>query len=87
MIFLVICVPSDQCPATFFIGGPDGCQEIDSGPQCIILVCSEIMCVAACSIDHCPVGLVPFRKCLTLKLKINNDALCLVWYKIYSNGA
>ena len=22
-----------QCPATYFIGGPDGCQEIDSGPH------------------------------------------------------
>ena len=78
----------EQCPATFFIGGPDGCQEIDSGPQCTILVCSDIMFVAAC-IDQCPVGLVPFRKCwrLTLKLKMNNDDVCLVWYKIYSNGA
>ena len=78
-VILILLHCLHQCPATFFIGGPDGCQEIDSRPQCTILVCSDIMFVAAC-IDQCPVGLVPFRKCwsLTLKLKMNNDAVCLV---------
>ena len=46
------------------------------------------MLVAAC-LDQCPVGLVPFRKLwtLTLKLRMDNDAVCIVWYIIYSNGA
>ena len=49
-----------------------------------LLVCHDIMFVAAC-LDQCPVGIVPFRKCW--KLRMDNDAVCLVWYIIYSNGA
>ena len=43
------------------------------------------MFVAAC-LDQCPVGLVPFSKfwTLTLKLRMDNDAVFLVWY-LYIN--
>ena len=46
------------------------------------------MFVAAC-LDQCPVGFVPFRKLwtLTLKLRMDNDAVCIVWYIIYSSSA
>ena len=49
-----------------------------------LLVCPDIMFVAAC-LDQCPVDLVPFRKLwtLTLKLRMDNDTVCLVWYIIY----
>ena len=45
------------------------------------------MFAAAC-LDQRLVGLVPFRNflTLTLKLRMDNDAVCIVWYIIYSNG-
>ena len=45
--------------------------------------------LVAARLDQCPVGRVPFRTLwtLTLKLRMDNDAVCIVWYIIYSNGA
>ena len=60
-----------QCPATFYVGGPDGMSRNRQQATLVLLVCPDIMFVAAC-LDQCLVGVVPFRKCWTLTLKLRN---------------